>query len=690
MPAEAAWRATPRGRRSISEAARALGTYPARRTKLALLVGAGVDQALGNRPGWTGLLGQLGDNLVWHDQRARRLKEVAAAWPMEAAEAVRLTLGPREFAEGLQTTLSPVPDSQLEASSLAAAISDLVRAGIGVIVSLNYTDDLARTLKLKLPSTTVRVIDRAELSAWPLGDLLDPPHDQVHILKLHGSVPSGGAAAAPSIVLDRSSYDAALSAETPYRGILSRLFEDFTVLSVGVSWVDVPLRDAAAQARRRLPVARPMHYATLRRSENGVKDWWEERALTASYGLRPLYYGDHDDVPEILTSIARLAGPDRVPAANASLEEIAGWLDQVGDFESQQQSAWFADHWQKVSNLVKDACETSALTMDRWFAAARAERHLRHFIWFWLGPKERAAHRNGLWETIAQAWDQLPLSETKAIWQDERIAAALEWDALPSNEMHDRVLLEFALGAFEIYGSDVQDKRVAAPWLGKLKGVQRCARRNSIAAYRINLASQVWATKPDVHLLGVARNACWESMEAKIALDIAQREFQHTAESSSSPESPSPRDWRGAVRDRMWRECDHVRELSRVAGSNRREAGAVVLASFLAPVDQAESDLIAAYRRVRDLSGGKPEPTAAWSVIIGLIAVFADQAENKEPHALIDPLSEWLKDRCGEIRMDTKLSGVVKENFAKHWREFHGPAGDLAALIATRLLQKRK
>lgn len=567
MPALAAWRATPRGRRSISEAARALGAHSAGGTRLALLVGAGVDQALGDRPGWTDLLGKLGGDLVRHDQRAGMLAEVAGDWPMEAAEAVRLTLGPEAFAEELFKTLPPVPSAQLMASALADPISRLVQAGIGVIVSLNYTDDLAVTLKQALPPTMkVQVIDRAELSAWPLGRLLDPPPGQVHVLKLHGSMPSSGAVSAPSIVLDRSSYDAALSADTPYRGILGRLFEDFTVLSVGVSWTDVPLRDAAAQARRRLPVARPMHYAARQRSDSGARDWWEERALTASYGLRPLYYAEHHEVSEILASITDLADPASSPAPDAPLGEIAAWLDQVGDFESQQQSAWFAAHWRAVSERVKGACDPAGLTADRWVAAARIERHLRHFIWFWLDPSDRKAHRNGLWEAVAKAWDDLPSSQSATLWMDEQIAAALEWQAQPSADMRDRVLLEFALGGFEIYGRDVLATPAAAPWIARLDRVRQCARGNSIAAYRIELASRVWAAPPGPGLLEAARNACWESMEAKIALDIAQGQLLRTA----SAISPAPRDWPGALRDRLWRECDHVRELSRVAGCNRR------------------------------------------------------------------------------------------------------------------------
>jgi hypothetical protein len=629
---------------------------------------------LGHRPGWTELLGKLSNDLVRHDHDPESFAEVAFDWPMEVAEAVRLTLGPDGFAANLYATLPPIPAPRLAASPLAAPVTELVRAGIGVIVSLNYTDDLAVTLKLTLPpAISVRVIDPAELSAWPLGQLLEPPPGQLHVLKLHGSMPTMlGAVSAPSIVLDRSSYDTAMAPDTPYREILGRLFEDFTVLSVGVSWADVPLRDAAAQARRRLPVARPMHYAVRQRSGSGPRDWWEERALTASYGLRPLYYDDHHEVPDILTSIVSLAGPGGGPAPDDPLEEIAAWLDQVGDFESQLQSAWFAKHWLKVSNLVDRACEPSALNAHSWVAAARAERHLRHFIWFWLDPKERKAHRRAIWEKVAQAWDELPRSETETMWQAEQIAAALEWDAQPSSGMRDRVLLEFALGAFEIYGKDAQTHRVAAPWIRRLNGVRKCARNDSIAAHRIILASRVWASAARGGYLEAARDACWESMEAKIALDLVQGKLLRATRSRS----PTPRN-----------ECDHVRQLSRVAGCNRREAGAIVLASFLAPADQAESDLIAAYRRVRDLSGGNPEPTAAWSVIIGLIAVFVDRSQEKSVEKLIDPVGEWLIDRCGEIPIDAALVDVVTNNFATHWRGFHGQAGDLAPLIAERLLR---
>ena len=78
--------------------------------------------------------------------------------------------------------------------------------------------------------------------------------------------------------------------------------------------------------------ARSMHYATRELRGNGERAWWEERALTASYGLRPLYYDSHDEVPEIVNSIISVAGNESGPPPDAGLENIADWLDEVGDF----------------------------------------------------------------------------------------------------------------------------------------------------------------------------------------------------------------------------------------------------------------------------------------------------------------------------------------------------------------------
>ena len=229
MPGRPAWRATPRGRRAISEMGRALSSHAqGRAPRLALLVGAGVNQAIGNLPGWTDLLKGLGGALTFDDSRPDELGCVAREWPMETAQALRVTLGPDDFTARLQSSLRPPTADLSGAAPLGAAIARLVASGIGLIVSLNYSDELARILRTGLQtSATVRVIDRYELSAWPLGRLLDPPSGSVHILKLHGSLPLIQYAEAAPVLLDRSSYDAALAANSPYQDLLTRIFEDF-------------------------------------------------------------------------------------------------------------------------------------------------------------------------------------------------------------------------------------------------------------------------------------------------------------------------------------------------------------------------------------------------------------------------------------------------------------------------------
>jgi SIR2-like domain len=685
MPGRPAWRATPRGLRSLAEAADALQAVRVSRSKLAVIVGAGVDQSIADRPAWTDLLGRLGNGLEVAGPCNESLTKVARDWPMETAEALRLTLGPDRFGTVLREALPPTGADEVERSPLARAIAKLVEQGASIIVSLNYTDDLVTALRARLQrSFVVRVIDRSEMSAWPLGHLLTPELGEVHVLKLHGSLPLADTAVESDVVLDRSSYDAAVAADSPYGSVLSRLFEDFAVLSVGVSWTDVPLRDAAARARRQLPVARTMHYAAWQHSGDGARDWWQERALTASYGLRPLYYVDHGQVADLLSSIVELVDSAEGPSPDAPLSDIADWLDRAGDYESRQQSTWFAAHWRAASEAVKRACDPATLTSETWLAAARVERHLRHFLWFWLAPREKATIRRQLWQGLADAWSILPSSEAALLWQDERIALALDWNTEATCGSPDRALLDFALGVYEVHGRDLSIHPSAAEWIDRLDCVCRHA-PHSITRRRIATASKVWTRDASLDLVNAARDACWEGMEAKLALDIAENRLRSLA---ASLRYETPRDWPGRDRDALWLQSDHVRELSRVAGSNRREAGAVVLASFLAPIDRAEGDLIASYRRLRDLSGGQIEPTSAWAVIIGLIAVFADQARTVSDHELVSPLCTWLADKCGQIPISTALASVVEQNYTRHWQQFHRRAANLAPRVAGQLLRE--
>jgi hypothetical protein len=680
MPGVPAWRMTPRGRRSIGEIANALDSQ--RGFPVALLVGAGVDQAISGRPGWTAMLDRLGQGLDMNDDRKSALLEVARGWPMETAEALRVSLGPAEFSRRLHETLPPLPRGIAFSAPLAVTIAGMVQKGVGVIVTMNYTDDLCRALRHLLPTSfRVRVIDNTELSAWPLGRMFKPLPGDVHIIKIHGSLPEARSNSSAGVMLDRSSYDLAMTAESPYLEILARLFEDFAVFSLGVSGSDVPLRDAAARVKQRLPVARPMHYVARQQASNGATDWWEERALTSAYGLRPLYYAEHGEVSEMTAEIVNLAGA-RPPAGNAPLPVIASWLDRFGDFESHQQSRWFAKQWSPVSESIRDACAPGTVNAENWLASAQIERHLRHFLWFWLHPSQRQEYRRELWSRISDAWELLTPAEREELWDDAAVSEVLEWNNRTlADASRYRAVLDFAIGAHEVMGSDESNPSVQR-WLDSLRRAGRYDVR-SVTGRRIAVASRVWSSPASSDLVRTAQDACWEAIEAKVALDMVEDRIAHEYASSAAR---SPRDFPGGLRHRLWKQSEYVRSLSRVAGCNRREAGAIVLASLLAPYDQAEGDLIAAYRRVADLSGGRPEPTAAWSILIGLIALFVDQAGGKVmDNDLIEPLSEWLTDKCGPITVDAALAEVVNRNYATYWSGFHNRAANLAPKVAEHL-----
>nr|WP_242000952.1 SIR2 family protein [Kribbella rubisoli] len=611
---------------------------------------------------------------------------------MESAEALRITLGPTGYTDGIRKAVPFIPGEEAAATPLAKAITRLVSGGVSLIVSLNYTDDLIDVLRTNLPADfAVRVIERTELSAWPLGQLFQPPKNQVNVLRLHGAIPFDGVVGEP-VVLSRSTYDAALSAESPYRAILSRLFEDYVVLSVGVSWNDVALRDAAATVRRKLPIARPMHYATLQQVGT-TRDWWEQRALTASYGVRPLYFKEYDEVAQILDSIADLAVGLRTPTADSPLEDIASWLDHVGDYESRQQSSWFAQvsgagtpNWKAMVNAIRRACSGDTMDPDLWLACARIESHLRHFLWFWLPISERSATRKTLWTGIAKSWSSFGATAQNELWNSDQLQAALSWRS-QSPAPTSRALLQFAIGAHEVMGPGKQVP-VVDEWRSRLSNLARTG-GNSITAKRSRLAKQVWTGPASPKLLADVQKAYWEGIEAKVALDLVETRIKEEAAARTTVvhgRSPTMRDWPDSLRAELFGQCDHVRELARVVGSTRREVGAIVLASFFIPADQAEGYLIAAYRRMTEMSAGRPEPTATWAVIIGLIAAYSDQASGVEDARLVPVLCEWLQDKCGRIPLDEPIADAVEQVYLVFWSRFHRRAAELAVSVAKSLL----
>lgn len=677
MSQPSAWRSSPSGRRSVSDFAEAIRAGNSEASLATLIVGAGVDAALAGRPLWGDLIAQVGMPCTEGGQ-PDQLAEVARTWPMEAAEALSVTLGPDAFYAGLTSALSESPKPSSPA--LGDALGDLIRAGVRLIISLNYTDDLLEVLQEKCPKHQFMLIDRRELSAWPFGRLLHPTRDTIHVVKLHGSLRSTNEEPI-GIVLNRTSYDDVASTHESYGILLQRLFEDSVVLTVGVSWSDLPLRDAAGRSRHRIPVAGRTHFALKPHNDTEAYDWWESRSLTSSYGLRPLFYRDHGEVAEAIKTIADAAVPSDEPSLATPLGKIADWLDSAGDFESCQQSAWFAKNWEWVALEIEGLKDRSeCISGNEWMSCVRIERHLRHFLWFWLTPEAAKDRRRRVWNSLASSGERLAGGSRELWWRPTQIVETMEYES--EFDLNAAAILDFAVGAFEVFGDSPSPG--ALTWRLRAQGLWS-EYSSSRAGKRVELASKVFTSSyvPTPELLARARGARWEGLESKIALDLCQAAMQMARAGATA----GLRDLPLRERERLARICQWAQGVARVAGSARREVGATVLGSLVVPVERAESDLIASYRGLAERSRGLIEPTAAWSIVIGLVAAFVDDSGAQREGDLIHALTPWLGLKCGSIPVAYGVAQAVQENYSRHWSQFHSRAGELAPLVAASLVQ---
>jgi SIR2-like domain len=700
------WRSSPRARRSIAELSSVIQRSKPGGPGAVLLVGAGVDTAIAGRKGWSELLrnavlnptGNAADHAI--DTAYSEAFVVAAdRWPEEAAEALRISLGEVGFEARITDVLNG-PAAQGD-SATTDAIASLVKAGVRCILSLNYTDYLAEALRPLLPGLSLQVVNRLEFSAWTTESLLSPPAGHLTILKLHGSLSRAPAGANSGLILDRTSYAVAAAEGSLYRQVLERVFEDYTVVTVGISWRDVPLREAAARARMRRPVASRPHYAVREQRPDPRAEWWEDRLLSSAYGVRSLPVSDFSQLPRLLQEVAAVgastnergqsfAKSDKTPAAHGDIAEVARWLERIGDYESPEQTRWFGmkGNARKLAKRILRDIDNGAITDEAvWFTYARVERHLRHALWFQLTWNEGGSLRERVWSALAQAAEHLPPSSARSIWDRSGIVTTFERGGNDlERALRHRTAFDFAVGSVEVSPSASAGRQ---RWQRRLRGLSN-RRGNGIAQIRAALALEVWPSershdRPEGRLLQErlrsARYGQWESLEAKVALDIAEVSVQSLArDTERASRRLPPRAWGAAERREVLVQAAHAQGLGRVAGTLRREVGAVVLGAFASPVDEAQSALVAAYRRSHEAGTDAIEASTIWAIVIGLIATFIDEYD-QDP-VPTEELERWIVNKCPELHVGREDLPAITDNYVRHWGQFHGPAADRASDVA--------
>lgn len=664
----------PRAQRAIADFAAAVQSYRRGGPPVALMVGAGVDHALTGRPLWSSLVADMAKSGGLSASDVLALQAFAKNYPIEAAEALQTRVGQVSYDNSVVQATTDLP---LNDGGMKDALCSLVMAGLRLIVTFNYSRDLLQALEGT--GKKIIVIDRAHLPAWPSHELLRPPTGNVHVLAIHG-LTNPWSLRQSSIVLSRHSYDAASFGSPFYLELLARLFRECHVLSIGMSWTDSTLRDAAARSRFFSRVRRShlnltrTHRQGEFRADGQTHDFWMELGFVGSYRVRNVFYKRYVDLPTILASIAQLAREDLVPETD-NLAAVADYLDSCGDYESALQTAWFLDHWQRLAELL---LHSSDLRRVDWVVVARLERHLRHFLWVYYSPLQRRDEfRQGIWKAIAN-------------WAPDRILGrglegALKGAFHSGSASKQRGLFDFALGAFEVGGRS----QLAARWRS---GVTSYVVRPDVPRAlrtRVEVAQRLWNKTPVTRsmrdLMALALSGGWEAIGAKLSLDICEDSFKVKVSNSKSAKPPRPRYLNDPDRAALLGLARDTRSLADGVGCKRRESGALVLESLASDESEAESNLLGWFR-----SGTESEtagPLAKWNAYFGLLAVLVDQSEKKVPSGR--EAKDWLEDRCGVLSGEGLALGLG-EVLTGFWSDFHRPAAELTGQVAGLVSVDRK
>lgn len=500
--------------------------------RAAFFLGAGVDTQLAidalAKPKplmWTDLLLALGafppaSRCGLKDDRHEEVcRALANDWPQEVAAVARYRLGDQKFQKTIRSKL----DHRFKPRSTADFTKALgaLLASTNLIVTPNYSGHVRRALEAHLaaarPGTRVVILDREDLPGFPFPEPRRHP-ECIYVVHLHGRC-SGHS----TPVLDAWGYNVVQNDDDHYVDFLEELFTSRSVVTIGLSWIDIPVRNAAAFVQRTKPYMRPNHLAyyfvgdakmtgTERHPAGPHRAW--AAAMRACYGADFVHVCACDQ-PSIVSALSQEGlfkplPPQAVKSFDDSyFKTVAEFLDQNGDYESPVQQEWLqtaTSASRSLPSATVNAKNSRRLAKKliswvqgdpaRWEVCARIERHLRHHLW--LGGSDARTVRDlrvGLWKALA--------------------------DVSTRPACDERLLFDFLVGVHELKAR----KPVWAP--------ARLA--DPLLQARLELGGRLWtahkANRPEREIdiavadLGKAANEAldlgWESMAAKVLLDAA-------------------------------------------------------------------------------------------------------------------------------------------------------------------------
>ncbi|MDO9328844.1 MAG: SIR2 family protein [Pseudomonas sp.] len=261
----------------------------------AIFVGAGVSMAAGY-PSWSGLLGEIADELGIDSKNVHDLAALAQWSIQESGGATRVRsvikkeIGPDK----------PIPET----------VEIIARLPVRHIWTTNYDRLVERAFQaISRPLDSIAGAKDLALKATPGAALL---------YKMHGSVDR-----LDDIVISTDDYELFRSRRGQYLPLFQAHLTSMSMLFIGISFTDPNIRHVLSLIRESFTEAPPEHFAIVRapkRSDFKSKDEYAARLAQHNlwvkdlkrYGLIAVEIDDYDEVPRLLREIERRVAARRV------------------------------------------------------------------------------------------------------------------------------------------------------------------------------------------------------------------------------------------------------------------------------------------------------------------------------------------------------------------------------------------
>ncbi len=425
--------------------------------------------------------------------------ELAKWWPTEMAFYPKIRLGENSFHKKIRKILVKKINPIITETSYTWKLVSLLSSS-NMIVTTNYTPYIEQALNIYLnkerPGYQLIVLNREDLPSFlfPQPEI-DPK--LIYFIYLHGRVTT-----LTKPILDSWGYNVIQNDDIHYQSFLNDLFSKRSVLTLGVSWTDIPIRNATAFVKRTKPYLGQHHLALMHHDGGdnkinflnhsaGPYRYWSV-AMRGCYGVDvvPFVNEAKEDLLDRILLLHKLSKPDKLN--EKKLTEIAEFLDSQGDYESPLHHKWLKHSGTPKDDLKKIADKTISHVKsnpDFWPTAAKLEKHLRHHLY--LYRQDDIEIRPQLWKAVSDA----SIKNPKLANDDPRL-----W-------------FDLFIGKFEL--NQPLNPKIEKEWMVRISA-------DRVLSDRIEFAQKVWLERPNKNLIPRLMDIGWESIAAKVALDCAK------------------------------------------------------------------------------------------------------------------------------------------------------------------------